>query len=463
MASFYGDHESNHIVAGTGPDSLAGRAGDDTLDGGSSEIEDGFFGGIASYTDGDTMRGGLGNDLYKVTATREWLWARHGADMAWSSNGIDAWLPLFGASSEPDEVIEQAGEGIDTVLAFVSYQLPDNVERLLLAEDGIAIDGEGNDLDNLIRGNSKGNTLHGHGGNDTLDGGEGFDVAAYADAAAGVVVRLATTDVQDTGGDGSDKLISIEALSGSQHADRLSGTAGDDLIFGSNGADTLVGAAGDDHLIGGADDDSILGGKGTDTVSYVEAAAKVVVRLASGGAQDTGGSGTDTLVSCENLVGSQYGDALYGSDASNSLDGGPGRDALHGRGGDDVLNGGRGTDTLAGGAGHDDFVFDRAPSAAGADTIVDFTHADRIVLDTSTSLFAALRDGDATVHALEASRFHAGDVATASSQRIVYDASTGALYYDPDGSGVKQQVMIAMVNAADHPTLTADDIFIGTI
>jgi hypothetical protein len=47
-----------------------------------------------------------------------------------------------------------------------------------------------------------------------------------------------------------------------------------------------------------------------DTVSYENALAGVVVSLAISSDQNTVGSGTDTLVSIENLTGSAFDDSL---------------------------------------------------------------------------------------------------------------------------------------------------------
>ena len=56
------------------------------------------------------------------------------------------------------------GGGIDTVIADVSYTLDahDDVENLTLAGSA-AIDGTGNEINNVIKGNSGANTLAGGG------------------------------------------------------------------------------------------------------------------------------------------------------------------------------------------------------------------------------------------------------------------------------------------------------------
>ena len=123
-------------------------------------------------------------------------------------------------------------------------------------------------------------------------------------------------------------------------------------------------------------------------------------------------------------MGSQYNDTLVG---------GMGRDTLLGGAGDDFLVGGVGLDTLAGGAGSDTFRFG---GNTETDRITDFVSGiDRIELDSK--LFKALQVG-----ALESAVFLLGIAATTAAQRLIYDQSKGALYYDSDGSGRVAPILI---------------------
>jgi Ca2+-binding RTX toxin-like protein len=91
--------------------------------------------------------------------------------------------------------------------------------------------------------------------------------------------------------------------------------------------------------------DVFNGSAGTnDTVSYENALAGVVVSLAISSAQNTVGSGTDTLVSIENLTGSAFDDSLTGDDGDNALIGGAGNDTLIGGLGNNTIDGGEGQD-----------------------------------------------------------------------------------------------------------------------
>jgi len=100
--------------------------------------------------------------------------------------------------------------------------------------------------------------------------------------------------------------------------------------------ENLIGSSFDDTLVGNAGDNSLDGGDGADTVSYAAAAAGVTISLAVSGPQNTGGAGTDTLISIENLIGSTYNDTLIGSSDDNILIGGGGNDTVSGGPGRDV-------------------------------------------------------------------------------------------------------------------------------
>jgi Ca2+-binding RTX toxin-like protein len=120
------------------------------------------------------------------------------------------------------------------------------------------------------------------------------------------------------------------------HDDIAYAGSGNDILIGELGNDTLFGQSGNDALNGGNGDDLLNGGSGTDTATYADAAVGVTVSLAVSGPQNTGGSGTDTLVDIENLIGSAFVDMLTGNASANELTGGGGNDALNGGGGTDT-------------------------------------------------------------------------------------------------------------------------------
>ncbi|WP_139315108.1 calcium-binding protein [Mongoliimonas terrestris] len=314
---------------------LKGGAGDDTLYGsGKADVLEGG-------DDDDTLYGGGGHDH---------LEGGFGIDTYFGGTGNDTYV--VDASSE--KVVEQAGEGYDTVLAWVDYVLSSNVERADLLSDmgGSLI---GNDLANTLTGSKVGgNTLNGGGGKDKLTGGNASDTligGTGQDSMYGFLgddtfhVDSADDIVHEWLDSGEDKIVTsvnyslndliygyVEelvaenldksfVLSGNQldntiraagKDDTLSGKGGQDRLFGYAGADTLSGGVGDDRLYGGLGNDKLFGGEDDDT-HY------------GGGGADTyffkSGDGADTIADFEDgldkvaVTGGKLSDLVLGETA----------------------------------------------------------------------------------------------------------------------------------------------------
>lgn len=162
----------------------------------------------------------------------------------------------------------------------------------------------------------------------------------------------------------------------------------------------------------------------------------------------------------DRLYGYAGTDTLTGGAGSDKLYGGLGSDSLVGGIGNDRLIGGEGHDTLTGGADRDVFVFDIAPNSPGnADVITDFTHSQGDKIALSIADFA----GFATKGAITADQFYAAAGATVAhdaGDRIIYNTSTGDLYYDADGLGGSAAVQIATIQNPDLAHLAYSDILI---
>jgi len=216
----------------------------------------------------------------------------------------------------------------------------------------------------------------------------------------------------------------VQWLKGDGRANTLTGAGSHDQINGLGGNDRLDGRAGDDYLYGGKGNDSLRGSLGRDTLQ--------------------GDSGADTL---------------KGDSGDDSLKGGSGNDKLMGGAGADWLAGGPGKDSLYGGAGRDVFVFDGKRSAkTNVDTLRDFSHNDdSIHLDNA--FFKGIGKGFAAEPGkLLKDAFHAGKAAADAEDRILYDRATGALSYDPDGTGAAEAVRFAVLTR--KPVLTPSDFFV---
>ncbi|BAY73408.1 hypothetical protein NIES23_62360 (plasmid) [Trichormus variabilis NIES-23] len=419
---------------------ITGNAGDNLLDGG--EGNDTLIGGAGN----DTLIGGAGNDTYYVDETG-------------------------------DAIAELDGEGTDTVRASISYALGDYLENLILTgSDGI--NGIGNVLNNRITGNAGDNLLDGGEGNDTLIGGAGNDTLIggagndtyYVDETGDAIAELdgegtdtVRASISYALGDYLENLIltGSDGINGIGNVlnNRITGNAGDNLLDGGEGNDTLIGGAGNDTLIGGAGNDTYYVdssndqiteafNEGTDTVratvTWVLGNNLENLILTGSSAIDGNGNALRNSITGNaannSLSGGDENDSISGGDGDDTLNGENGNDTLTGGNGNDVLVGGLGSDRLTGGSGKDIFSFS-SPISDGIDTITDFNPVDdKIRVD------AAGFGGGLVAGILPQTQFILGSVAQDESDRFIYNQSTGALFFDVDGTGSSRQVQIATLS-----------------
>lgn len=267
--SLKGEEGNDQLQGGAGNDSLEGGEGDDNLDGGAGA---------------DVLRGGEGDDGYVVDSLK-------------------------------DQVVENAGEGVDTVRASLGWTLGAHLENLILTGTA-SINGTGNELDNALTGNSGKNTLSGGAGNDVLDGGAGVDTLL--------------------GGAGDDTHVVDLIAKGT--GSKATGALEDKVTEKPyEGSDTLQ------LRVSGA------------VVEALATATKVTSLTLGAGLEKLDASATGELQL--NLTGNKDHNVLTGNAAGNVLNGGLGNDALYGGAGADVLIGGAGADSLQGGEGADIFRF----------------------------------------------------------------------------------------------------------
>ena len=391
-----------------GGEILNGEDGNDTLVGSIRAL---------AYT---TLIGGNGNDILDSGA---------GYSNMDGGAGNDTYIVrTYGGT-----YLENSDSGVDLVQSYVQYlALNSNVENLRIMSTGAA-NGTGNELNNIIYAGA---------GNNVIDGGGGIDSVSYASAISGVTVDLSLTTAQATGGSGTDTLLNIENLYGSNYNDVITSSSVSNKIYGLGGNDSIAVAAGNSA-------DYLDGGVGIDTISYSRATAGVSIYLSLTGAQNTIGSGTDTILNFENAFGSGYNDVLSGNSLSN---------VLNGLNGNDVINGGLGNDTLTGGAGYDTFVFNTTLSAmANRDLITDFSPVyDTIKLENG--IFTKLT----AVGALAAGNFCANTsgMAVDSNDFVCYNTTTPQISYDADGNGAGASVAFAVLGTSAHPVLTVADFVV---
>ena len=161
-------------------------------------------------------------------------------------------------------MIENNGDGTDTVQASVTYTLSANVENLTLTGSA-NINGTGNTLANTIIGNAGINMLTGGAGNDT------YIVDSLADT---------VTEAANEGTDEVQTSLASYSLAANANVENLTGTAATgQTLTGNGGANTITGGIGNDTLDGGAGNDTMIGGAGNDTY-VVDSALDVVLRWA---------------------------------------------------------------------------------------------------------------------------------------------------------------------------------------
>ena len=318
------------VNGNSGNDTLIGSASVDHLSGGDGN--DSLVGGGGA----DTLIGGAGDDIYAVERCR-------------------------------DVIIENAGEGNDTVKSSVSYALGAGVEvetARLIGTSNINL--TGNEIHQVLIGNTGNNVLDGGGGGDRMKGGSGDDT---------YIVRSAADTIVEVAGEGDDTvkaavsyalgaaaqvehLYTLDAnattaidLTGNDYSHDIQGNAGVNVLTGGSGNDTLVGNGGADTLVGGAGDD----------IYVVTDAATVIVESA--------GNGNDTIKAFVSYVLGAGVDVettrLIGS-ANLNLTGNADHQILIGNTGNNVIDGGGGGDRMKGGAGDDTYIVRSA-----ADTIVE--------------------------------------------------------------------------------------------
>ena len=400
-----------------GSTTIAGTSGDDTLLGGPGDSR---------------LDGGAGNDLLVSGAGNDTLDGGSGSDVMVGGAGNDTYMvdTALNPESVGEPIVELAGAGTDTIVSSVGFTLPENVENLTLT--GNAEQGAGNDLDNIIVGNSWHNQLSGGGGNDLLIGGAGYDFLDGGEGSDLYIVQSSSDHqdatgnfyswITDLGTSGTDELrftataadslilhvddtglekvvigtgtgaiantsgtaaINVDAsavtsgltIIGNAGANQLMGTSLGDALQGNAGNDFLYGNAGSDTLDGGTGIDKMFGGTGDDTY---------MIRDATDYAYEYANEGTDLAMASvsyalraniENLTLTGTANlAGKGNELDNVITGNDGANRLSGMAGDDTLVGGGGRDILDGGTGNDTMS-----GGGGNDTYIVDSSSDTIV------------------------------------------------------------------------------------
>ncbi len=358
-----GNSGNNTLAAGGGLDQLSGGAGDDiyVIDAGDSIVEAPGGGtdtvvSSASFTltadlenltlsgtDNINANGNSGNNVLLGNLGANILDGGAGADDMRGGAGNDT----YRVDSASDTVTELSGEGSDMVESSISYTLGTNVDSVRLLGSG-DLNATGNNVGNLLYGNSGNNELNAGLGGDYMEGGAGNDIYYIDDLDDAFLDSSGIDEIRSSITFSILNFASIEnlALTGSS-AITATGNTGNNVLTGNDGQNTLTGGSGNDTLDGGAAGNDILnGGQGDDT--FIVNRSGLVLQEVSGQGNDTVRSSiTFTLANhFENLTltGTANVDG-NGNSVNNTITGNSGNNALVGNGGLDQMIGGLGNDT----------------------------------------------------------------------------------------------------------------------
>jgi len=380
MSVINGTSRNNTLNGTTKNDTIWGYAGNDKLSGNNGN---------------DRLYGGDGNDT---------LNGGSGADILIGGTGNDTYY----LDNSGDTVFEQSGEGNDSVYSSISYTLANNVENLFLTGTG-SLKGYGNELNNIITGNSGRNVLYGYADNDTIQGGSGNDTidggigtdkmyggsgndVFYVDNSLDQVIEYSSggtdtiySSVTFTLGSNVEYLTLTGSISingtGNGLANILTGNSGNNFLSGGSGNDTYV-------INNNWGQDTIADNSGTDKIKF--GTGIVLNKLIFGksgmdltiNSQDNANTLTindwflsdinkiesiefsdgnkltkldiQKLISAgKTIIGTESDNTLIGTNADDTIDGKLGNDTLNGGDGNDVIYGGWGNDVIYGDSGKD--------------------------------------------------------------------------------------------------------------
>lgn len=296
---------------------------------------------------------------------------QYGEELYVCGDVLDYWNDTWTSSTDEGDCDNDNGRGDDVI------DLSDVSGTDYSTDYTFVAGGPGDDT---ITGSDGGDYIYGGDGFDWVEDGRGDDDVEAEWFFAGAVAQGADTyDEED-----DDDLAIYDYSARTRDLYLL---ANDEAVAGENGEeDTLNEDETVTWLLGGSGNDTILGndedygyvwylspGAGTNRVDcnwdwdaelytyldYEFSPSAVNVDLAAGTAT---GWGTDRIIGCDAVVGSESADTIsgngnyneiYGNLGDDTINGAGSGDDLFGDGGDDTINGGDGDDDIAGGDGRD--------------------------------------------------------------------------------------------------------------
>ncbi|MGH2905187.1 MAG: DUF6531 domain-containing protein [Solirubrobacterales bacterium] len=391
-----------------------GGAGTDTISGAERVWGSDYDDTLTGTSGNDGLTGNNGNDTLEGGAGDDTITGGGGTDLVTYANAASAvTVALVTTTSQ-----NTTGAGTDTIT---------QVENLTGSAYGDTLGGD--DLANTIHGGDGNDSINPRLAADDVYGDNGDDRVDYSTRTSDLTVTLDGTANDGAASEGDNVRGDVENITTGSGNDTLTGSSSANDIQGGNGNDSVEGLAGNDTLTGGG---------GTDTATYAAAAAGVSVSLAVSTSQSTGGAGSDTLATFENLTGSGYGDTLTGDASANTLSGGAGDDSIEGLSGNDTLTGGSDTDTVTYGSASSAVTVSLATTSsqntvgAGSDTITQIEnltgsdYADALTGNSSSNTISGGSGNDSVEPGLGADVVNGDggtDTATYASRTAAVSAS----------------------------------------
>lgn len=443
----------NDTVTGTsGDDTLNAGAGNDKIDGGDGN--DHLTGGNGN----DTIVGGAGNDriwgdtndaALNITFTasndkitdllgNNFVFAGSGNNQVTVGDGND-WVQAGGGN---DKIVVGGGDNLSTLFSMADDQSTINPAS---TAGGVGY------TDDFFSDISFNNVALARLGNNSVTAGSGNDyIKTDDDYAAGyddvnsVYTYTKATDSATT--DGNNKIIAgdgynvILAGDGNNNISAGNGTAGTpewmNQIFAGNGNNKIVTGTGDDLVVMSNGNNNVTVGDGFNEVQLGTGNNKVLA----------GNGGNEVWIGNEAAFNTYF--------ASGGATKGNGNSAITTGTGDDLVAAWEGNDSAKVGAGADqvDLGSGNNKIDLGADSAED------VVTFGWDFLAAALDHNSATLASNAVANFNVGDSLwfnledlgaltleqidvsanasiTSGNHNLVFDTSTGKLYYDADGTG----------------------------
>ncbi|HEX8571224.1 MAG TPA: calcium-binding protein, partial [Allosphingosinicella sp.] len=254
----HGTDAADSFAGSAGRDFYLARAGDDSVSGGAAD---------------DGLSGGDGNDILNGEQGGDILDGGAGADVMTGGAGDD----FYTVGEAGDQVVEQAGEGTDTVeTSLVDYAAPEAVENVVGTLGAGTQTLRGNALANVLTGGDADNVFHiGSGGHDVVSGAGGRDTlhidwsdstspvtneivsvpfasvpgAVYRDGTGRSVSYSRVEEVVVTTGSGNDFIATPGPLpSTGPLSTRISAGAGNDTAYLNSTFDSFDGGTGIDGV-----------------------------------------------------------------------------------------------------------------------------------------------------------------------------------------------------------------------